>query len=107
MDLASSSTAASALPIWNSASAGIIDGNPVSLPPGQVDAKPMLDVNFTNNDLFGITEKVIMENGGPTSPAAVLQAQMEMVSVQMSWLLTSQLASKASSGAQTLFNNSV
>ncbi|HLB34169.1 MAG: hypothetical protein A3F67_00660 [Verrucomicrobia bacterium RIFCSPHIGHO2_12_FULL_41_10] len=62
-------------------------------------------MNMTN--VFDDFPKFLRTEGGPSSAVGLLAAQMEVTQVTLGWSLIGQMASKASSGIQSLFNNQV
>ena len=53
----------------------------------------------------GIAE--VIKRAPTMDPSAIIRSQVQMLTAEMSWIFTAQLANKASSGIQTLFNNQV
>jgi hypothetical protein len=67
----------------------------------------IFDGPFNQPDVFRAGNQAIEMNGGVMDPSALLRSQVQVLSAEMSWIFTAQLANKASSGVQTLFNNQV
>ena len=59
------------------------------------------------NNLFEDLPKFLGQEGGPSNPAGLLAAQTQVIQVTLGWSLIGQMASKAASGMQALFNNQV
>lgn len=74
-----------------------------------VSSSPIFQMPFVEgqNTVFEIGNQTIAANGGVTDPAALIRAQVQVLAAEMSWIFTAQIANKASSGVQTLFNNQV
>ncbi len=71
-------------------------------PPG---ATPTSLLN--SSDVFNDSVKLLQSQGGATSPAALLAAQAQIINATLQLSMYGQIASKASSGLQTMFNNPV
>ena len=66
------------------------------------------DANYTNfSNLFTESGNFLQKQGGPSDPLAMFKLQEQMVEVTLNWSLYGQMASKAVSGIQSLFNNQV
>lgn len=64
--------------------------------------------DYTNSsNLFTDSINSLQEKGGPSDPVAMLKFQAQMVETTLNWSLYGQMASKAVSGIQSLFNNQV
>jgi hypothetical protein len=64
--------------------------------------------NYTNfSNLFTESGNFLQKQGGPSDPLAMFKLQAQMVEVTLNWSLYGQMASKAVSGIQSLFNNQV
>ena len=77
---------------------------PVEGPP-PVSTSPSMSMNSAN--VFNDLPRYLQEIGGPTNPAAMLAAQAQVTEATLGWTLIGQMASKAVSGIQTLFNTQV
>jgi hypothetical protein len=64
--------------------------------------------NYTNfSNLFTESANFLQKKGGPSDPLAMFQLQAQMIEVTLNWSVYGQIASKAVSGIQSLFNNQV
>ena len=77
---------------------------PVEGPP-PVSNSPSMAMDSAN--VFDDLPRYLQQEGGATNPAAMLAAQMQITQATLGWTLIGQMASKAVSGMQTLFNNQV
>lgn len=81
-------------------------------PPETAEVDPKIPPYFDTSALQGSSmmanvQGIVNEAGGVSNPMALLSAQTKLIEIEMSWLFTSQVASKVTSGMQTLFNNQV
>jgi hypothetical protein len=66
------------------------------------------DSNYANSsNLFTDSVNFLQKKGGPSDPLAMFQLQAEIIETTLNWSLYGQMASKAVSGIQSLFNNQV
>ncbi|MFZ4115090.1 MAG: hypothetical protein ACOYK6_00025 [Chthoniobacterales bacterium] len=66
------------------------------------------DSNYTNSsNLFTDSVHFLQKQGGPSDPLAMFKLQAEIIETTLNWSLYGQMASKAVSGIQSLFNNQV
>jgi len=77
---------------------------PVQGPP-PVSTSPSMSMDSAH--VFEDLPRYLQEVGGPSDPAAMLAAQVQVTEATLGWTLIGQMASKAVSGMQTLFNNQV
>lgn len=64
--------------------------------------------HYTNvSNLFTDSANFLQKKGGPSDPLAMFKLQEQMVETTLNWSLYGQMASKAVSGIQSLFNNQV
>ncbi len=64
--------------------------------------------NHTNSaNLFTDSVNFLQKKGGPSDPLAMFNLQAQMIETTLNWSLYGQMASKAVSGIQSLFNNQV
>ena len=87
--------------LWN----GAVQDSAASTGPSHTS--PIFDTPFVESTVFQLGNQVIEDNGGIMDPSAIIRSQVQMLTAEMSWIFTAQLANKASSGIQTLFNNQV
>lgn len=62
---------------------------------------------LNSSDVFNDSVKLLQSQGGATSPVALLAAQAQILNATLQLSMYGQIASKASSGLQTMFNNQV
>jgi hypothetical protein len=70
---------------------------------GHGDSSSLLN----SSDVFTDSIKLLQSQGGATSPVALLAAQAQILNATLQLSMYGQIASKASSGLQTMFNNQV
>ena len=79
------------------------DAVPPTAPP--VSTAPTMSIDSAN--LFNDLPRYLSQVGGPNEPTALLAAQVQVTQASLAWQLMGQVASKAVSGIQSLFNNQV
>ncbi|MFI0347489.1 MAG: hypothetical protein ACH346_01770 [Chthoniobacterales bacterium] len=80
---------------------------PDAIPPGPppVNLSPSMSLDSAN--IFEDLPRYLQGIGGPSDATAMLGAQIQVEQATLGWTLIGQMASKAVSGIQTLFNNQV
>ena len=64
--------------------------------------------DYTNSsNLFTDPINALQKQGGPSDPLAMFKLQAQIIETTLNWSLYGQMASKAVSGIQSLFNNQV
>lgn len=76
---------------------------PIATP--SVNLDPNMSMDSAN--LFEDLPKYLQGVGGSSSAAGMLAAQVQVTQATLGWSLVGQMASKVSSGIQSLFNNQV
>ena len=76
---------------------------PHMVPPAGAPPSSLLN----SSDVFNDSVKMLQSQGGATSPAALLAAQAQIIDATLQLSMYGQIASKASSGIQSMFNNQV